>query len=93
MLTLKFGMVDFTVRDPTANFTLTWYDDIELVFYNYNKDRGCYSIELHHFTDSSQRIWVSDENNKERIADTEHHHLTSAEICTKWTHIHLKDES
>ena len=84
---------DFTTRDPTQGFSLSWNnEDVSLQYSDYKKDKGCHTVTLKHDSGSDMRIWVSDEANTERNADTEHHAETSTTICSKWMHIHVKTD-
>ncbi|GAC75190.1 checkpoint kinase [Moesziomyces antarcticus T-34] len=82
---------DFTIRDPTKPFSLTWDGQATLSYKGYKKESGCYTIQLSRQRDTNLRIWVSDEDNKERKVDTLHHENPDpVEICTKWAHFHVK---
>ena len=73
------------------NYTLDWDNSVSMT-YGYVSP-GCYDITLAHYGTDGYRIWVSDESNKERNVDTEHHELTDpVKICTKWLHVHIKNE-
>ncbi|KAJ1018926.1 hypothetical protein NDA16_004729 [Ustilago loliicola] len=85
---------DFTIRDPSKDFTIQWYDgSLEMRYSDYDKGNGCYKISLKHRSNEDLRIWVSAEDSKDRDVDTWKRDDTSTVICKKWAHIHVKHDA
>ncbi|SOV02124.1 uncharacterized protein UDID_18964 [Ustilago sp. UG-2017a] len=84
---------DFTTVDPTKDFNVQWYEGkVQMSYSDFDKEKGCFKITLEHHSDDDLRIWVSAENSKERDIDTWKHNKTSKTLCTKWVHIHVKQD-
>ncbi|TKY84805.1 hypothetical protein EX895_005885 [Sporisorium graminicola] len=93
---LKDGWkTDFTTRDPKQPFTLSWDNDVTLSYSDYDEKSGCYKLTLSHQSEDAFRIWVSDEDGDDHDLDTLHsgeNGTTSTTLCTKWLHIHVKND-
>ncbi len=85
---------DFSIDKPTDAFKLNYLGTgLSFVFEDYDAPSGCYNITLRREnTESSWRLWVSKEDSKDRDLDTKHSQDTSTRFCTKWMHIHLKQD-
>ncbi|KAJ1026080.1 hypothetical protein NDA18_003740 [Ustilago nuda] len=84
---------DFTTADPTKDFNLNWLEEnVQMGFSNFDHEKGCFKITLKHTSDDISRIWVSAQNSKDRDLDTWKRGETSTTLCTKWVHIHIKND-
>ncbi|CDW97734.1 hypothetical protein [Sporisorium scitamineum] len=85
---------DFTVKDPTKPFTLSWaFNSVAMSYSDYDEKKGCFKIQLKHNYDNLYRIWVSDEDGSDkRDLDTLNYDQTDKTLCTKWLHIHVKED-
>ncbi|SYW83668.1 related to Mig1 protein, induced during biotrophic phase [Ustilago bromivora] len=87
------SVIDFTTVDPTKDFGLEWYEGtLQMSYSDFDKEKGCFKITLEHFRINNSRIWVSAENSKEPDIDTLNHVMRSKILCTKWVHIHVKQD-
>jgi len=85
------------MKDPKDTFTIKYPNAGGATFHysHYDPDTGCYTVSLS--TDQKGwfrkwRIWVSDDNGDDKDVDTKNWSATSGRICTKWAHIHVKDD-
>ncbi|SPO26415.1 related to Mig1 protein [Ustilago trichophora] len=83
--------VDFTMRNASIAFEITYQNDgtVKFKYSNYDPETGCYDVDL---TGSDRnpkdyRIWASDDEGKDRDIDTLHSTRTGKRFCTKWGHI------
>ncbi|SPC64320.1 related to Mig1 protein, induced during biotrophic phase [Ustilago sp. UG-2017b] len=87
------SMKDFTTVDPTKDFNLQWdQGSLQMSYSDFDKVNGCFKITLEYFGYYDLRIWVSAETSQERDIDTWKHQKTSKFLCTKWVHIHVKND-
>lgn len=91
---MMHGTVDFTIKNASDAFSLTYLDGgaVQFIYSGFDAKTGCYDVTLRSGSES-WRIWVSDDEGKDRDIDTKHHDETTKRLCTKWAHIHVKDDA
>lgn len=79
---------DFTVRNASTTFHIDYIDHgISLSYDPLHERKGCWFVSLEKYVDEGVHMWVSDESNNEKAADTRRSRISQGFICTKWAHI------
>lgn len=87
------ALTEFTIRNASDAFMITYRDAGRVSFIYSNFDNGCYNVTLVQGDGENWRIWFADDTGNDRDVDTLNQRLTGKRVCDKWGHIHVKDDS
>ncbi|SPO26412.1 related to Mig1 - Mig1 protein, induced during biotrophic phase [Ustilago trichophora] len=86
------NLQDFTVGEnkniPAFTITYRGGNGPQLIYSDYDKEKGCAKFTLRRGSQEGMRIWLSDDDDSDpRDIDTKHYGETSKVLCGKWYHI------
>ncbi|KAJ1039910.1 hypothetical protein NDA10_001439 [Ustilago hordei] len=87
-------MKDFAMENPTDSFKITYphFGGVSFLFENFDNKTGCKDITLRGGKNISWRLWVSDDDGNGKDIDTLNYKWTIKTLCSKWIHIHVKQD-